>query len=64
MTLGFGPRTVMGVWIDTRQIQRRVVNILAFGWHWQFVWTVEMSRWRRQPLAESRDSAQTNGQPA
>lgn len=46
MTIGFGARTLCGTWIDERR-GKRVLNVLAFGWHYQFVVTVILSRWRR-----------------
>lgn len=34
MTIGFGARTICGTWID-RSESRRVLNVFAFGWHYQ-----------------------------
>jgi hypothetical protein len=42
MTIGFGKRTILGVYVDTR---RYVLNVLAFGWHYQI--QTNVIRYRR-----------------
>lgn len=46
MTLGWGERTIAGVWVDKRE-RRWVINLLGFGWHYQAVLLVTVNRWRR-----------------
>jgi hypothetical protein len=46
MTIGFGPRTLMGTWLRERRWQH-ILNVLAFRRHWQLQIRISLHEWRR-----------------
>jgi hypothetical protein len=46
MTIGFGPRTIIGTWLRAWS-RMATLNVLGFRRHWQIHFIVHVNVWRR-----------------